>query len=108
MSERTIASLLNHEGRVYVYLRKPNIAKNFLKQAAAEGFTFGDGANPQSREISDIFALNDDFTINYVGWAGHIAFHNTFSASNNHLVRVDFAKYLFGNTDYIIKDRSQL
>lgn len=108
MSERTIANLLNHEGRVYVYLRGTNLAKIFLKQAAAEGFTFGDGANPQSRETSDIFALNDDFTINYVGWAGHMAFHNTFSDPASRLVRVDFGKYLSGNENYIITDKSQL
>lgn len=108
MSERTIANLLNCEGRVYVYLRGTNLAKIFLKQAAAEGFTFGDGADPQSREASDIFALNDDFTINYVGWVGHMAFYSTFSDPASRLVRVDFGKYLSGSENYIITDKSQL
>ncbi len=108
MSERTIANLLSHEGRVYVYLRRTSLAKIFLKQAAVEGFTFGDGADPQSRETSNIFALNDNFTINYVGWVGRMAFHNTFSDSASTLVRVDFGKYLSGSESYIITDKSQL
>ena len=71
---RTIGHLLTLEGRVYVWLASGNICKLFLKKAEEEGFTFGDGAKPTEREGSDIFALNRDWTINYVGFTGHMAF----------------------------------
>jgi hypothetical protein len=104
MSERTIAVLLNYEERVYVYLRSESIAKIFMKKAAAEGFSFGDGAELRSRHMSDIFALNDDFTINYVGWAGHMAFR----CMNTPIVRIDYGRYISGSDSYIITDLSQL
>lgn len=106
MSERTITNLLALDGRIVVYLRGGNLPKIFLKNASAEGFTFRDGADPQSRQIEDMYAVHHDFTINYMGFIGHMAFYEGFSNSN--LVRVDYGKYIAGRDDYIITDRSQL
>ena len=99
---RTVANLLSLDGRVYVYLRSRNICNLFLKNAEAEGFTFGDGVKPTERETSDIFALNREWTINYVGWAGHMAFRNPGAVSGEPLIRVDYGKYLSGRDDYVI------
>ena len=96
---RTVSNLLNLEGRVYVYLKSENIAKLFLANTEVEGFTFGDGIKPTERNHSDIYALNDDWTINFVGFVGHMAFHRP----ADHLTRVDYGKYLSGSEDYIIQ-----
>ena len=96
---RTIKSLLNQKGRVYVFLRDTETALRFIRMAEGEGFTYGDGAALSSREISDIYALNGDFTVNTVGFAGHMAFY----AKSGRIVRVDFAEYVSGGDDYILK-----
>lgn len=99
---RTISNLLNQEGRVYVYLGSTNIAQRFLSQAEAEGFTFNDGVKPTERHISDIYALNRSWTINYVGWAGHMAFQSADSVNGEPLIRVNYGKYLSGSENYIM------
>lgn len=44
----TITELSKMAGRVYVYLRNETVAKKFLLDAEAEGFSFGDGEKPWS------------------------------------------------------------
>ena len=46
---KSIKELSQMDGRVYVYLRTAAIAKEFLKQAETEGFTFCDGIKPTER-----------------------------------------------------------
>ena len=99
---RTIAELLNLDGRVYVYLSSKNVAKIFLQNAESAGFRFGDGKKPTKRKWDDIYALNKDFTINYVGYIGHIAFHHPEVPNNYNLIRVDYTAYLSGAEKYII------
>ena len=96
---RTVSNLLNLEGRVYVYLKSENIVNLFLKNAEAEGFTFGDGVKPTGRDHSDIYALHDDWTINFVGFVSHMAFHSP----AEQFIRVDYGKYLSSSEDYIIR-----
>ena len=90
---RTIAELLNLDGRVYVYLSSKNVAKIFLQNAESEGFRFGDGKKPTKRKWDDIYALNKDFTLNFVGYIGHIAFHHPEVPNDYNLIRVDYATY---------------
>lgn len=110
MSERTIAALLKHGKSVFVYIKGENLGKIFLKMAASEGFTYGDGVAPQKRQADDVMAIHDDLTINFVGWIGHMAFYYPLShpSCNSSRVSVDFGKYISGDPDYIITDRSQL
>ena len=91
---RTIAELLNLDGRVYVYVPSKNIRRLFLKNAQKEGFSFDDGAKPTKRRAyDDIYALNKDFTLNFVGYIGHIAFHHPEVPNDYNLIRVDYATY---------------
>ena len=53
---RTIAELLNLDGRVYVYVPSKNIRRLFLKNAQKEGFMFADGVNPTKRRAYDDMA----------------------------------------------------
>lgn len=71
---KTITELSHLNGRVYVYLHTDELAKQFMQQAAAEGFIFGDGAKPTERYATAIMAVNPNRTINYVGAIGHMAF----------------------------------
>ena len=100
---RTIAELLNLDGRVYVHLSSKNVAKIFLQNAESEGFRFGDGKKPTKRKWDDIYALNKDFTLNFVGYIGHIAFHHPSYFDNDKLIRIDYCAYLSGAENYIIK-----
>ncbi len=102
---RTVSRLLNFDGRVYVCLRSKNIASLFMKNAEAEGFTFGDGVKPTERETDDIMALNRDWTICYVGMAGRMAFRSAEMCRTSKIVRIDYGRYLSGAKDYRIKEK---
>lgn len=100
---RTIAELLNLDCRVYVYVTSKNIRRLFLKNAQEEDFRFADGVkSTRRRAYDDIYALNKDFTINYVGYIGHIAFHPS-NFDDDKLIRIDYATYLSGAKNYIIR-----
>lgn len=71
---KTITELSQLKGRVYVYLSTGELAEQFMQQAEAEGFIFGDGAKPTERNATAVMAVNPNRTINYVGTIGHMAF----------------------------------
>ena len=116
MRKRTITALLSVKQKcitssvknrkqprhTYIYCRSKNIARQFLKNAEEEGFTFGDGVLPTERETDDIFAINPDLTISYTGWAGHVLFRNNRTGFAGNIVRIDYGKYLCGARDYLI------
>lgn len=86
-----IKSLLAaHSGRIYIYLATEKISKRFLQDAENEGFLFRDGVKPTQRETDCIFAINDDMTINYVGFAGHMAYQIATKIGNKPLIRIDY------------------
>ena len=92
---KTIRELADLNGRVYVYLADDAIGRQFLEQAEQEGFTFGDGVKPTQRHWSDLMAVNDDGTINYVGTNGRIAWSSGVkTVGGEALIRVDFRRYL--------------
>jgi hypothetical protein len=95
---RSIKNLLKRNGRIYVYLQDEKTGKIFLENAEKEGVTFGDGVNPTKRKADSIFAINDDLTINYVGYIGHLAFN----FGTDKIVRIDYYKYISGDDDYIV------
>ena len=109
---RTVSTLLNMENKgllnwfhyphqprhTYIYCRGKNIAKRFLADAEAEGFTFGDGVLPTEKEYDDIYVINPDLTISYTGWTGHILFKQ----GKGNVVKIDYGKYIAGVTDYLM------
>lgn len=99
---RNVTELSKMNGRVFVYLRNEVIAGKFLQDAEKEGFTFRDGEKPTARPGSDLYSVNRDWTINLVGWAGHMAFRAAKTIGEQELLRVDYEKYLFGDEDYLI------
>ena len=91
----TIKQLAKMDGRVYVFFKTDELCREFLFQAEQEGFTFQDGAKPTERHTSDIIAVNNDFTINYVGSVGHVAFgSNVKRIGENNLIRIDYKEYI--------------
>ena len=108
---RTIKNLVNqnnfiYNGKVYVYLANDEIGNKFMQQAEDEGFTFNDGAKPTSRCYAEIMAAKD--TINFVGSVGRMAFGSGAETVNSQkLLRVDFAKYANGESDYLYR-KSQI
>ena len=91
---RTVSKLLNQNGRVYVYLSSEEICNRCLSDAEKEGFTFCDGVKPTKRKGADIYALNQNRTINYVGFIGHMAFQSAKKIGNQKLVKIDYKKYI--------------
>lgn len=97
---RTISSLLVEDKKVYLWMADKEIAKKFLQDAEAEGFTFEDGVKPTERHTSDIFRIfskENKPLLCYVGWAGHMAFQ----AQKEDLIRIDYQKFSSGESDYI-------
>ena len=87
----TITELSHLPGRVYVHLTTSELARQFMQQAEAEGFSFADGIKPTKREAPNIIAVNPDHTINYVGTIGRIAFSsNAKTVGGKPLIRVDY------------------
>ena len=94
---RTIANLLNHEGRVYIFVRSGNITKLLHTNAANEGFTvYGDSA---------LYVLKEDWTLRGVGYVDHLCFHWMVAemGDGTPIHRVDYGKYLSGAEDYYYK-----
>ena len=92
MTENLIKSLFSD--RIYVYLATKEIAKRFLQDAENEGFTFGDGVKPAQREADCFFAINDDMTINYVGFLGHMAYQAANRIGSKPLIKIDYREFL--------------
>lgn len=91
----SIKSLLAaHTDRIYIYLATADIGKRFLQDAEDEGFLFRDGEKPTQREADSIFAINDDMTINYVGFVGHVAYQAADRISNKPLIKIDYRDIL--------------
>lgn len=99
---RTVSDLARMDGRVYVYLCNETVRRKFLEDATKEGFTFGDGVSPIDRPQDDIYAIKKNHTLNFVGWAGHMAYHNPKAVTGVELIRVDYEKYVLGFMDYVI------
>ena len=90
---------MNQPMHLYVYYRSTAIAKRFLADAEREGFVFGDGKLPTSKDTDNLFALNDDFTISYTG----IAAHMMFGSRMENVYWVDYGKYVSGERDFRVK-----
>lgn len=88
---KTIKQLSQLDGKVYVHFNTDDLCQNFLAQAEQEGFTFSDGVKPTERHTSDIIAVNRDYTINYVGSVGHIAYGSRIKyVGGEKLFRIDW------------------
>lgn len=87
---KTIKELANMSERVYVHLKDEEAAQRFLREAEAEGFTFGDGVHPTERHWSDLYAIHSDGTLNYVGAIGHIEY----GSGADSVVRIDYSQVL--------------
>lgn len=100
--ERTVTKLLNPATRVYVWFSTRSTALAFLEQAEREGFTFTDGALPTTKEPDDILAINDDLTINYLGFAGRVAYKNVSENNGKLYVRIDYRRYCDCDANYYV------
>ena len=104
MSARTIKNISEMEGRAYVYLANDEIGNKFMQMAEDEGFTFGDGVKPTERQYAEVMAVNHNATINYVGANGRMAFGSGAKTIGDEvLIRIDFEKYIDGNSDFYLK-----
>ena len=92
---KTIRELSEINGRVYIFLRTPELGRRFLLQAEQEGFTLGDGEKPTARQYAEVMAVNCDITINYVGTNGRIAYGGgAVKIGSEPLIRIDYEKLL--------------
>lgn len=85
--------LEDYSGRIYVYLANDKIGKQFLQDAQNDGFTFCDATAPTQRTPATVMAVNRDFTINYVGFVGHIAYQSASKIGNESLVKIDYRDF---------------
>ena len=85
---KTVKELASMGKRVYVYLKNKDVALRFLRNAEAEGFTFGDGVRATERHWSDLYAIHPDGTLNYVGTIGRIEY----GSGVDSVVRIDYSQ----------------
>lgn len=78
---------------VYIYCRSSAIARRFLSDAEKEGFLFSDGTAPTNKDTSNLYALNDDFTISYAGLVAHMMLGRK---DVGNVVWVDYGRYVSG------------
>ena len=84
---KSIKELVMKETRpVYVHTPSKAIARDFLKQAEKEGFLFGDGKRPTKKPLDDYYALHQNLTMNYIGFAGRLCW----KSGNNKIVRLEY------------------
>ena len=69
-----LRELANEYGTVFLHMDSVEDEKNFMRQAEAEGFLFGDGRKPSEKNPSDLLALHVNQTISYVGTVGRIGY----------------------------------
>lgn len=97
---KSIKELVNsNEKRVYVFLSDKETAARFIADAEAEGYKFEDGVKLSEREPEDFYALNRNNTVNFINFIGRVAFQ----CNAEHIVRVDYKKYISGDEDYYYK-----
>ncbi len=83
-----------HPGsRIYIHLADQETVQRFVADAQEEGFTFADGAKLTDREISDIMAINEDMTVNFVGVVGHIAYQAANEVGGKPLVKIEYREF---------------
>lgn len=87
-----LTGLSKLEESVYVLVKDEEIRDRFLQDAEEEGFTIGGVRPTEQEEKSDIYALNDNGTLNFVGFAGHMAFKQADSVGGRRLLKVDYSK----------------
>ena len=77
---------------VYVELPDAAAATRFQAEAAAAGFTFGDGVSPAAREMARVMVVHADGTVCYPGVAGMTAYGSgAKTIGGKKLVRVVFS-----------------
>ena len=99
--KRTLTALRDSlQGRIYVFLKDEKTKAEFLADAKAEGWSFGDTGLPDVLR-DDIIAVNGNKQLCYVGFVGHTAFGcGGGNATDGQFHRVDYAKYKQGDKDY--------
>lgn len=95
--EKSISELvMNNQKRVYVFIADKETEAKFITDADTEGYVFEDGTMLSERASSNLYAINQNKTVNYLNSIGRIAFQ----CNSKHIVRVDYKKYIDGNEDY--------
>lgn len=99
---RKIENLRNTlNGKVYIFCKDDQTAKEFLVDAEKEGYLFGT-IKPTDSQPDDIIAIEENKQLAYVGFVGRTAFQ---CKNKDNLHKIDYAKYKSGADDYYVRDR---
>ncbi len=102
MHMRTIKELTKMNGRIYFLLRDQVARARFYLAAQEEGVCYRDGVSVLDRSPDSEMALNPDMTINFLGYAGNLAWRTADVVGGQKLIRVDMDRYLRGEPDYLL------
>lgn len=92
--KRKIRDLLTLDDAIYILLPSKEIAEQFVKDAEAEGITFGDGVLPSQRSAGDVYRLYQNGTIAFVGYVGRVRL-----ANDPAIHRINYEAYIRGVED---------
>lgn len=95
---RTIKQFTSKTNKVYFFMKDNDTCIRFYADAEEEGIKFC-GEKPTDKKPTDIIALLPNGDLCFVGWAGHMCYHNC----KDGVIRIDYAKYADGEAEYLIK-----
>lgn len=108
---RTISNLYNQADIVYIKINNEATAKLFIENALKEGFSVnGYSKFKKSLLKNRVYWLCDNYEIRSIcDYAAHIFYYSGISESGSQsFARIDYAKFINGQDDYIITDKAEL
>ena len=98
---RTIKNAVEGKEKAYFYLEDDKMKKLFVEMLVAEGCTFGNNPVTADFKAESIMSVDKDMNVFFVGQAGRMIMKS--KQANDSIVKIDFEKYVEGDSDFYIK-----
>lgn len=101
---RTLKSLIENKPDVWIFCRNERLQKVFLLQAENEGFLTINGQNPNTLNHHRLYGITNKMKVGYLS-AMIWVFTSKAGSKKNYTKRIDYEKYLAGESDYLYHGR---
>ena len=101
---RTLKSLIKNKPDVWIFCRNERLQRVFLLQAENEGFLTINGQNPNTLNHHQLYGITNKMKVGYLS-AMIWVFTAKAGSKKNNTERIDYEKYLAGESDYLYNGR---
>ena len=101
---RTLKLLIENKPDVWIYCRNECLQRYFLWQAENEGFLAINGQNPISLNHHQLYAITNNMKLGYMSAMVWVLSAKS-KIKRNPPTRIDYEKYLAGESDYLYYGR---